>query len=390
MAGDDSHDFESIAVGAADDRPATATRDVVAPVNLTSTYGLDAAGYPEDGFTYARHGNPTRATLERRLGELTGADHVLAAASGMAAISTVCLSVLDPGDRVVASDSLFGGTKQFFDRFLSTLGFDVAYVDATDPDEVAAALDDDTELVWVETPTNPLLKVVDVAALGDLTAAHGATLAVDNTFVTPYAQRPLELGADVSVFSTTKFVNGHSDSVGGAVTTDDAALADEFEFVLEDVVGAALPPFDCYLVLRGLKTLAARMDRHERTATEIAAFLADHDAVRAVNYPGLDSHPGHDVAAAQMDNYGGVVSFEVAGGAAEARAFVEDLSVCTLAFSLGGVETLVEHTPSMSAAPLSEAERAEAGIGDSLVRLSVGLESAEDLVSDLAGSLEKL
>lgn len=390
MPGDDPHDFESIAVGAGDDRPATLTEDVAAPIHLASAFELEAAGYPETGFTYARHGNPTRATLEHRLGELTGADHVLAAASGMAAISTVCLSVLDPGDRVVASDSLFGGTKQFFDRFLTSFGVEVAYVDATDPERVAAALDESTDLVWVETPTNPLLKVVDVAALGELTEGHGATLAVDNTFVTPYAQRPLELGADVSVFSTTKFVNGHTDSVGGAITTNDDALHDEFEFVMQDVTGAALPPFDCYLVLRGLKTLAARMDRHEQSATEIARFLADHDAVRTVNYPGLETHPGHAVAAAQMDNFGGVVSFEVEGSAAAARAFVEDLSVCNLAFSLGGVETLVEHTPSMSAAPLSADERAAAGIADSLVRLSVGLESADDLIADLAGSLERL
>lgn len=387
MTDQDGYDFESIAVGASDDGSRPDTNDVVTPVHLSATFGLDTAGYPETGFTYTRHGNPTREALEDRLAALSNADHALATASGMTSISTVCLSLLDSGETVLAADSLFGGTKTLFDELLPRFGVDVAYVDATDPESVANAMGPSVGLVWVESPTNPLLKLCDVAALGALADDHDATLVVDNTFATPFGQRPLELGADVSVLSTTKFANGHSDSVGGAIATNDAALHDQFEFVLEDLLGAPMSPFDSYLVLRGLKTLAARMTVHERNATEVAEFLSDHESVSAVNYPGLDGHPQRDLAARQMDNYGGVVSFELDGDGAQARAFVEDLSVFNLAMSLGGVESLVEHTASMSAATLSPTERADAGIGDSLVRLSVGLESPDDLIGDLAAAL---
>lgn len=388
---DEFYDFESIAVGAADDRQTPATKDVVTPVHLSATFGLDTAGYPEDGgYTYTRHGNPTRDALEDRLADLTGASRVHSTASGMSTISTVCLSLLDAGDRVVASDSLFGGTKTLFDEFLTGLGVDVNYVDATDAENVAEALDSSTELVWVESPTNPLLKLCDVSALADVAHEHDARLAVDNTFATPYAQRPLDLGADVSVLSSTKFVNGHTDSVGGAIATADAELSERFEFILQDVLGAPLSPFDSYLVLRGLKTLPARMESHERNATAVAEFLADHDSVIGVNYPGLESHPQRDLARRQMDNYGGVVSFEIDGDGAEARAFVEELSVFNLAMSLGGVESLAEHTASMSAATLSAEERTGSGISESLVRVSVGLESPDDLIPDLAEALDQL
>ncbi|MFC4448312.1 trans-sulfuration enzyme family protein [Halorussus aquaticus] len=387
---DDQYDFESIAVGAGEERPRADTKDVVTPVHLSATFGLDAAGYPEEGYTYTRHGNPTRDRLEDRLADLSNAARVFAASSGMATVSTVCLSLLGPGDRVVAADSLFGGTKQLFDEFLTGFGVEVSYVDATDPENVADALGPSAELVWVESPTNPLLKLCDIEALGELSDEHGATLVVDNTFATPYAQRPLDLGADVSVLSTTKFVNGHTDSVGGAIAVADADLSEQFGFVLRDVMGAPLSPFDSYLVLRGLKTLPARMESHQRNATEVAAFLADHESVAAVNYPGLRSHPDHDLAARQMDNYGGVVTFEIDGDGAETRAFVEELDVFELAMSLGGVESLVEHTASMSAASLSPAERETAGIPDSLVRLSVGLESPDDLIPDLAAALDEV
>lgn len=390
MTDNDPYEFESIAVGAAEDRPTLGTKDIVSPVHLSATFGLDAAGYPDEGYTYSRHGNPTRAALEDRLADLSNADRALATASGTATISTVCLSLLRSGDRVVASDSLFGGTKTLFDELLPRFGVEVTYVDATDPDTVADALGPSTELVWVESPTNPLLKLCDVDALADLADERDATLVVDNTFATPYAQRPLELGADVSVLSTTKFVNGHTDSVGGAIATDDADLFDQFEFVLRDLLGAQLSPFDGYLVLRGLKTLAARMAFHERNATKVAEFLVDHESVTAVNYPGLEDHPQHELAARQMDNYGGVVSFEIDGDGAETRAFVEELTVFNLAMSLGGVESLVEHTASMSAASLSPEERAAAGISESLVRVSVGLESPDDLIPDLAAALERV
>jgi cystathionine gamma-lyase len=387
---DETYDFESIAVGAGEERPPADAKDIVSPIHLSATFGLDTAGYPEEGYTYTRHGNPTRSALEDRLANLSNAARSFATSSGMATVSTVCLSLLGPGDRVVASDSLFGGTKQLFDEFLTGFGVEVSYVDATDAENVADALDPSTELVWVESPTNPLLKLCDIEALGDLTDGHGATLVADNTFATPYAQRPLDLGADVSVLSTTKFVNGHTDSVGGAIAVADADLSDRFEFVLEDVLGAPLSPFDSYLVRRGLKTLPARMERHQRNATRVAELLADREEVTEVNYPGLESHPDRDLAVRQMENYGGVVTFEIDGTRAETRAFVEELDVFDLAMSLGGVESLVEHTASMSAASLSPADREAAGISESLVRLSVGLESADDLLTDLAAALDAM
>jgi cystathionine gamma-lyase len=385
---DDDYGFETAAVGARARHAATG--DVATPVHLSTTFALEEAGYPEAGHSYGRLGNPTRDALEERLATLAAGTDALVTASGMAAIATTCLSLVDPGDHVVAGDSLFGGTKTLFDDLLVRFGADVDYVDATDPDAVADAVGPSTELLWAESPTNPLLQVPDLEALADVADDAGATFAVDNTFATQYAQRPMEHGADVSVASTTKFLNGHTDSVGGVVATADPDLADGFEFVAEALLGAVLPPFDCYLVLRGLKTLPARMAAHERSATAVAKFLADHDDVETVNYPGLDAHPQRDVAARQLDCDGGIVSFEVAGDRAETRALVERMDVFTLAMSLGGVESLVEHTASMSAAGLSPAERADAGVSESLVRLSVGLESTDDLLAALDRALGAL
>jgi cystathionine gamma-lyase len=381
---------ESIAVGTADERLGTGQMDVATPVHLSATYGVETPGYPDDGYTYTRHSNPTRDVLNERLAGMCHTDHVLTAASGMTTVATVCLSLLRPGDRVVASEALFGGTTNFLQNFLDEFGIDIAFVDAADTDAVAESLEDPTDLVWVESPTNPLLQLCDIAALSALTDDAGATLVVDNTFATPVGQRPLELGADVSVLSTTKFVNGHSDVVAGAIATNDEALHDRFAFVLRDVLGAPLSPFDSYLVLRGLKTLPARMERHEHNAAQVAGLLADHDAVASVNYPGLRTHPQHKMANRQMQSYGGMVAVELDADAAEARAFAVELDVFNLAFSLGGVESLVEHTPSMSAAALSAEERVEAGISDSLLRLSVGLENTEDLLQDLSAALAKL
>lgn len=384
------YDFESLAVGAGERRDDCPTRDVVTPVHLATSYRLDSPGYPDDGHYYGRLGNPTRDSLERRLATLSGAADVVAAGSGTAAISAVCLSVLESGDHVVAGDSLYGGTRIILDDFVGEMGVEVDYVDATDPEAVGEALRPATELVWIESPTNPLLKLCDVAAVSDRAADADATLVVDNTFATPYAQRPLDLGADVSMLSTTKFVNGHTDSVGGTVATADPELGARVRHTVEEFLGASLAPFDCYLVARGLKTLAARMDAHERTATAVAEFLADHDAVAAVHYPGLDDHPQRDLARRQMANAGGMVSFELDADAAETGAFLERLRVCNLAMSLGGVETLVEQPATMSAASLSPEARARSGVSDSLVRLSVGLESAADLLADLERGLDVL
>ncbi|QLD90505.1 PLP-dependent transferase [Natronomonas salina] len=366
----------------------SATGDVVRPLHLSTTFEMGPSS--EGEYKYTRFGNPTRAAVESKLARLEGADHGLALSSGMAAISTVCFGLLSPGDHVVAFESLFGGTKAMFDDLLAGQGVEVTYVDATDAGNVASAMRPETRLVWVESPTNPLLRLCDVEAVAKVADEGDATLAVDNTFSTPAVQRPLELGADVAVYSTTKFLNGHSDSMGGAICTDDDALVEQFRFVQERGFGAVLAPFDCFLLQRGLKTLPLRMRRHQSNATAVAAFLADHPEVRTVHYPGLEGHPQHDLAAEQMDGYGGVVSFEVDADAAETRAFLEELEVFDVAVSLGGVESLIEHTASMSAGNLTDEERRAAGISESLVRAPIGLEDPDDLVADLEAALGKL
>nr|WP_202935086.1 PLP-dependent aspartate aminotransferase family protein [Halorussus amylolyticus] len=366
------------------------TGDLVSPIHLASTFAMDRAGDPSHGYKYSRLGNPTRDALERRLGALHDATHGMAFGSGMAAIATACLGLVSPGDRVVAFDSLYGGTRVFLSEFLDRFGVGVEYVDATDPANVARAMTDDTALVWMETPTNPLLKLCDLAAIAEIAHEYDCPLAVDNTFASPYFQRPLDLGADLVAYSTTKYLNGHTDSIGGALVTDDDDLAEQFRFVQGYALGSMLAPFDCYLVLRGVKTLPARMAHHERNAQAVAEFLADHEAVERVHYPGLDSHPQRDLADEQMDGYGGVVSFEIDGDGAEARAFVESLDVFTLAVSLGGVESLVEHPASMSASYVPEDEREAAGITDGLVRAPIGIESTDDLLADLDRGLSRL
>ena len=387
------HAFETEAIHAGEepDLGSGGTGDLVSPIHLSSTFAMDEAGDPSHGYKYSRLGNPTREALDRRVATLSDADHAMTFASGMAAIATTCLSVLESGDHVVAFDGIYGGTKVLFDDYLAE-HFDVTvdYVDATDTDAVADAVTPETALCWMESPTNPLLKLCDVEAVAGITDRHGAVLAVDNTFATPYFQRPLSLGADVSVYSTTKYLNGHTDSIGGAVVTDDDALAERVRFVQEYALGAMMPPFDCYLVLRGSKTLPLRMRQHEANAQRVAEYLADHGKVTTVHYPGLEGHPQHDLAARQMDGFGGVVSFEVDGGAAEARAFVESLDLFTLAVSLGSVESLIEHPASMSASYVPEAERLASGITDSLVRAPIGTENADDLIADLDRGLELL
>ncbi|MFC5279399.1 trans-sulfuration enzyme family protein [Halorubrum rubrum] len=387
----DAFETKAIHAGEEPDLDPGGTGDLVSPIHLSSTFAMDEAGDPSHGYKYSRLGNPTREALDERVATLSDANHAMTFASGMAAIATTCLSVLESGDHVVAFDGIYGGTKVFFDDYLAE-HFDVAveYVDATDADAVADAVAPETALLWMESPTNPLLKLCDIAAIGGIADRHDVLLAVDNTFATPYFQRPLSLGADVSVYSTTKYLNGHTDSIGGAVVTNDDALADRIRFVQEYALGAMLPPFDCYLVLRGSKTLPLRMRQHEANAKRVARFLSEHDAVTAVHYPGLETHPQHGLAARQMDGFGGVVSFEIDGTGAEARAFVESLDLFTVAVSLGSVESLIEHPASMSASYVPEEERLASGITDSLIRAPVGVESADDLIADLERGLRHL
>jgi cystathionine gamma-lyase len=389
---DDSLGFETRAIrsGAEPTVGTNGAGDIVSPIHLASTFAADRLENPTAGYSYSRLGNPTRDALEDRLAALEGADHGLAFASGTAAITCFCLATVEPGDHVLAFDSLYGGTRVLFDDLLSKFGIDIEYVDATDPEIVADAMTPETALLWMETPTNPLLKLCDIEALACLAEESDTLLAVDNTFASPSFQQPLALGADAVVYSTTKFLNGHSDSVGGAVLTNDDALAEGAEFVQEYGVGAMLAPFDCYLTLRGIKTLPVRMAQHENNAQRIAAHLQDESRVERVNYPGLESHPQHDLAARQMDGFGGVVSFEIDGGTEEARTLLGELELFSVAVSLGSVESLIEHPVSMSASYVPDAERRAAGITDSLLRIPVGIEDSEDLIADLKRGFEAL
>jgi cystathionine beta-lyase/cystathionine gamma-synthase len=369
------------------------TGDVVPPIHLSSTFrlpgvdpemALDDAD-PEAGeFLYARLSNPTRHRLERQLADLEGGEHGFAFASGTAAIVTAILTVAEPGDHLVAFDDLYTGTKRMLDElFAGQLGVDVEYVDATEPDNVAAAMRPETSLVWMESPTNPLMHLCDIGAIAEIVADHDAVFGVDNTFASPYFQRPLGLGADLVAHSTTKYLNGHSDGVGGAIVTGDDGLAETVGFLQQVALGNALAPFDSYLLARGLKTLPLRMRQHEANARELAAYLEAHDRVRAVHYPGLESHPQHDLATEQMFGYGGILSFELDGPIEDVVTFLESLETFTLAVSLGGVESLVEHPATMTHEPLGAARRAEIGITDSLIRVSVGVEDIADLLADL-------
>jgi cystathionine gamma-lyase len=382
--------FETRTISAGEDPRRQADGDVVSPVHLASTFVQDRMGAGSE-FTYARSGNPTRAALEERLASLEGGDRALALSAGMGAIGTIAMSMLEPGDHVVAFNYLYGGTRKLFDElYAPSFGVDVEYVDATSTAAVAEAVTDETAMVWAESPTNPLMKLCDIGAVADIADDAGATFCVDNTFASPYFQRPLELGADVVVHSTTKYINGHSDSLGGAIVTSDEEIAERATFVQKYGTGSVLSPFDAYLVLRGTKTLPARMERHERNAIAVAEFLEAHPKVEAVHYPGLESHPQHGLAREQMDGFGGMLSFEIDGGEPEAAAFLEGLDHVRLAVSLGGVESLIAHVPTMTHHYLEEGTREEMGISESLVRMSVGIEHTEDLLGDLERGLDRI
>jgi cystathionine beta-lyase/cystathionine gamma-synthase len=353
---------------------------VMAPIVLSSTFAQDGPGVHK-GYDYSRAGNPTRSALERCLAELEGATHGVAFGSGCAATTAVLLT-LKSGDHVVVGDDVYGGTFRIFDKVLKPFGIEATFLDMTDPARVRAALRPATRLVWVETPSNPMLKIIDVAAVADVAREKGIPVAVDNTFATPMLQRPLDLGATLVVHSTTKYLNGHSDVVGGAVLTRDDAMAERLHF-LQKSVGGVPSPFDCYLVLRGLKTLGVRMKRHVESAQVLAAWLAAHPRVSRVHYPGLPTHPGHALAARQMKGFGGMISFELAGTLDQAAAFLRALRIFACAESLGGVESLAEHPAIMTHASLPPEARKAVGIGDGLIRLSVGLEDARDLIADL-------
>ena len=363
------------------------TGAVMVPIYATSTYAQSSPGVHQ-GFEYSRTHNPTRFAYERCVAELEGGTRGFAFASGLAATSTL-LELLDSGDHVVALDDVYGGSYRRFERGRRrSAGLDFSFVDLTDPAAFAAAIKPNTKLVWIETPTNPTLKIVDIAAIAAIARKRGLRVVVDNTFASPILQRPLEHGADLVVHSATKYLNGHSDMVGGMVVVgDNAELAEQLAF-LQNSIGAVQGPFDSFLALRGLKTLHLRMRAHCENAQALAGFLQTHPAIQKVVYPGLESHPQHALAARQMDGFGGIVSIWIKGGFEAAKRFCERTELFTLAESLGGVESLVNHPAVMTHASVPADRRTALGIDDNLVRLSVGVEALADLRADLAQALD--
>jgi cystathionine beta-lyase/cystathionine gamma-synthase len=364
--------------------PDPATGATIVPIYQTSTFTQHAVGV-HDGFEYSRSGNPTRGALETCLAALDGGTHALAYASGLAA-ETGVLSLLVPGDHVVAGGDLYGGTVRLLSQVYAPLGIDTTFVDGAEPSDYRVALRPSTRLVWLETPSNPLLYVTDIAAIARVAHDAGALLAVDNTFATPALQRPLDLGADIAIYSTTKYIGGHSDVVGGSVVVSDATLAERLHFH-QNATGSIAGPFDAWLTLRGVKTLQVRMQRHCANAHVVATHLERAEGVERVYFPGLPDHPGHDLAARQMTGFGGMVSVRLEGGPQAAHKFLGALRVFSLAESLGGVESLACYPAMMTHASIPEAERERRGIGGGLVRLSVGIEDAADLLEDLDGAL---
>ena len=367
--------------------PDPSTGAVMPPIYATSTYAQTSPGVHQ-GFEYSRTHNPTRFAYERCVAALEGGTRGFAFASGMAATSTV-LELLDAGSHVVAMDDIYGGSYRLFERVRRrTAGLDFSFVDLTDPAAFEAAITPKTKMVWIETPTNPMLKIVDIAAIAAIAKRHGLTVVVDNTFASPMLQRPLALGADIVVHSATKYLNGHSDMVGGmAVVGDNAELAEQMAF-LQNAIGGVQGPFDSFLALRGLKTLPLRMKAHCANAQELAEWLHTHPAIEKVIYPGLPSHPQHELAARQMSGFGGIVSIVLKGGFEAAKRFCERTELFTLAESLGGVESLVNHPAVMTHASIPVARREKLGISDALVRFSVGVEDVEDLRRDLHSALD--
>ena len=376
--------FSTTAIHAGNE-PDPATGAVTVPIYQTSTYAQEGLG-KHKGFEYARTQNPTRLAVERNIAALEGARFGYAFASGMAAIDAT-LRLVKSGDHVVVSDNTYGGTFRLFSRVLANYGIEFSFVDTTDVGNVEAAIKPNTKMVFVETPTNPVMMVTDLKAVSDVAHAAGARVVCDNTFMSPYLQRPIEFGVDIVVHSTTKYLNGHSDSVGGIVVLNDERDAEWIQFI-QNSAGAILSPFDSWLVLRGTKTLAVRMEQHDASGRKVAAFLEEHPKVQKLYYPGSLSHKQHELAKRQQQGFGGMVSFDT-GSLENARTVLESVRLCTLAESLGGVETLISHPATMTHASVLPETRERLGITGGLVRISVGLEDAEDIIADLDQALEK-
>jgi cystathionine gamma-lyase/cystathionine beta-lyase/cystathionine gamma-lyase/homocysteine desulfhydrase len=366
--------------------PDETTGAVTVPIYQTSTYAQDALG-KNKGYEYARTQNPTRSAVERNVAALEGGRFGFAFASGMAAIDAT-LRLVKAGDHVIVSDNTYGGTARLFNRILANYNVTFDYVDTSDPLNVEAAIKPNTKMVFIETPTNPVMILTDLKEVSEIAHRAGARVVCDNTFMSPYLQRPLEFGCDIVVHSTTKYLNGHSDGIGGVVVLNDEEDANWIGFV-QNSAGAILSPFDSWLVLRGTKTLALRMEQHDKTGRAVAAFLEEHPKVKKVYYPGSASHPQHALARRQQHGFGGMVSFDV-GSLENARKVLESVKLCTLAESLGGVETLISHPATMTHASVDEAKRQRLGITDGLVRISVGIEDTDDIIADLDQALGQI
>jgi cystathionine beta-lyase/cystathionine gamma-synthase len=366
--------------------PDAATGAVTIPIYQTSTYAQDGLG-KHKGFEYARTSNPTRLALERNLAALEGAKFGFAFASGMAAIDAT-LRLVRAGDHVIVSDNTYGGTNRLFKQVLANYGIEFEFVDTSEVTNVESAIKDNTRMVFVETPTNPVMIVTDLQAVSDVAHAAGARVVCDNTFMSPYLQRPLDFGVDIVVHSTTKFLNGHSDGIGGAVVLNNEDDANWIGFI-QNSAGAILSPFDSWLVMRGTKTLALRMEQHDKSGRQVAAFLEDHPKVLKIYYPGSKSHKQHDLAKRQQKGFGSMVSFDV-GSLEAARTVLESVRLCTLAESLGGVESLICHPATMTHASVASEVRERLGITEGLVRISVGIEDTDDIIADLDQALAKV
>lgn len=380
-------DTKAIHAGETPDFRDGATGDVVVPIHLSTTFAREKVEEPTAGYEYTRSLNPTRKALEEKLAALENAKYAFAFSSGLAAETSVILALLKAGDHIIASDDLYGGTKRLFNKIFNEYKIEVSYIDTIDILNLEKSVRPNTRLVWLESPTNPLLKLSDIAAVSTITKKEGLILVVDNTFLSPYFQRPLSLGADIVLHSSTKYIGGHSDVLGGSVMLSDDNLYQKIQYY-QNAVGAVLSPFDSYLTLRGIKTLGLRMQKHEENALLIGAFLEEHPNVTKVIYPGLKSHPQYDLARKQTTGSGGIISFELKGNIDNSKQFLESLHLFALAESLGGVESLIELPALMTHASVSKEEREAIGITETLIRLSVGIENIEDLITDLKKALD--
>ncbi len=355
--------------------------DVVSPIHLSTTFAKRDMDKIDQGYVYTRTSNPTRDKLEKKLAVLEKGNYGTAFSSGMAAETIVLLSLLKEGDHILAMDDLYGGTKRLFEQVMRRFGLDFDYIDMREVDNIESEIKENTEMIWIESPTNPLMKLVNIEKVSELAHEKDITVVTDNTFASPVFQKPLVHGSDIVVHSLTKYLGGHSDVIGGAIIANEKELFEQIKFH-QNAVGAILSPFDSWVVMRGIKTLKVRMKKHEENAMKVAKYLKGHDTVKDVYYPGLRTHPQHELAREQMDGYGGMLSFELKGNKQESVKFVENLDIFVLAESLGGVESLIEIPALMTHGSVPKEEREEIGLTDSLIRVSVGIEEAEDLIND--------